>query len=89
MVKGSKGSKEWSSKDVDNIYNGGAAFFGLLFLIADQIVHWNQNRGFKGVITSGFTGVGIGGTLAYVYLYSQGIYDKDFVPSDYKAGSKK
>ena len=84
-----KETKEWSAKDIDNIYNGGAAFFGLLLLITDQVLHWNRNKGFSRFMTSGFTGVGIGGTLAYVYLYSQGVYDKDFVPSDYKSGSKE
>lgn len=84
-----KAKEGWSSKDIDNIYNGGAALFGLLFLITDQIFNWNKNKGFKRFMTSGFTGVGIGGTAAYLYLYSQGVYDKDFVPSDYKSGSKE
>jgi len=84
-----KETKDWSSKDIDNLYNGGAAFFGLLFLITDQVLNWNRNKGFTRFLTSGFTGVGIGGTVAYIYLYSQGVYDKDFVPSDYQSGSTK
>ena len=48
---------------------------GLIFLGWDQVAPFNKTKGFLGGALLFFAGVGVGGTVAYGYLYSQGIYD--------------
>jgi hypothetical protein len=79
-----KPTKNWSLKEVDDLYNGSAGAGALCAWILDQTTGFNKNTGYVRLLTTIFTGVGIGGSVAYVYLYYQGVYEKDFVYSDYK-----
>ena len=75
--------KDWSAREIDMVYNGSAAAGAITTTILDQTTGFNRNKGFARLLTTVFTGVGIGGCLAYVYLYFQGVYDVDFVPRGY------
>ena len=75
--------KNWSAREIDMVYNGSAAAGAITTTILDQTTGFNRNKGFARLLTTVFTGVGIGGCLAYVYLYFQGVYDVDFVPRGY------
>lgn len=75
---------EWSLKQVDDLYNGSAGAGAICSWLLDQTTGFNKTTGFVRLITTVFTGVGIGGSLAFVYLYYQGVYEEDFVYSDYK-----
>ena len=76
--------KMWSRKEVDEVYNGGAGAGGLAAWILDEVTGFNKSKGYTRLITTVFAGVGVGGTLAYAYLYYQGIYEEGYVFSDYK-----
>ena len=75
---------EWTSEEIDNVYNGGAGVGLVMAFILEAMTGFNRNKGMAKHLTTGFTGVGIGGTLAYVYLYFQGVYEEGFVPVDYR-----
>lgn len=70
-------------KQVDDVYNGSAAVGGIMAWIVDQTSGFNRNKGAVRLITTVFSGVGIGGTLAYCYLYYQGVYEEGFQYSDF------
>lgn len=65
----------WTETDIDNAYNYASLLGGLVFLGWDQVAPFNKTKGFLGASLIFFAGVGVGGTAAYGYLYSQGIYD--------------
>ncbi len=66
---------KWTSKEVDDAYNYGSVGGGLVFLGLDMMAPFNKTKGFIGQALTFFAGVGVGGTVAYGYLYSQGVYD--------------
>lgn len=70
-------------KQVDDVYNGSAAVGAIMAWIVDQTSGFNRNKGAVRLITTVFSGVGIGGTLAYCYLYYQGVYEEGFQYSDF------
>ena len=65
---------KWTAKEIDNAYNYSAVVGGLLLLGLDEVVPFNHTRGFLGRALTFFAGVGVGGTVAYGYLYQQGVY---------------
>ena len=65
----------WTELDINNAYNYSALVGGLVFLGWDQVAPFNKTKGFLGGALIFFAGVGVGGTAAYGYLYTQGVYD--------------
>ena len=76
-------TSKWTTKQIDDVYNGAAGLGALVTLILDHTTGFNRNKGMVKHVTNIFTGVGIGGSLAFVYLYYQGVYEEGFVPSNY------
>ena len=74
---------DWSMKQIDDVYNGSAAVGAVMAWIVDQTTGFNKNKGAVRLITTVFSGVGVGGTLAFCYLYYQGVYEEGFQFSDF------
>ena len=80
-------TKEWTNKEIDNAYNYGSVIGGLLLLGLDEVRPFNHMKGFLGRALTFFAGVGAGGTIVAVYLYSQGVYTKERGAKVYDKGN--
>ena len=75
--------KQWTNREIDDAYNYGSVLGGLL----DEVRPFNHMKGFLGRALTFFAGVGAGGTIVSVYLYSQGVYTKERGAKVYDKGN--
>ena len=78
--------KQWTNREIDDAYNYGSVLGGLLLLGLDEVRPFNHTRGFLGRALTFFAGVGAGGTIVSVYLYSQGVYTEERGAKVYERG---